>query len=269
MKRGAAFLLGSILLLCPAPPASPADAPLPFEGETLTYAMSWGPFAGGVMTITSSTPVAFAGHTAYRIELSAISNDFISNFFVVRDSIISWIDARTLESLRYEKHTVEGKRVDDERIDFDHQEKVARRGTRVIPFAPPVFDSLSAVYYLRALALPPPEPIELEVVSGKHAYRLEVDVEGLEMVKTPAGLFHARKVHPKMKGEGLLRKQADLWLWFTDDERRVPVMIRSKLNFGTLTAKLVRRSIAEASPPDERKGEPGVINFRQRGPRWR
>ena len=256
MRREAALLLGAILLICPAFPAAAADVSPPFEGETLTYAMSWGPFAGGIMTITSSAPVSFAGRTAYRIELSAISNDFISNFFVVRDSIISWIDARTLESLRYEKHTVEGKRVDDERIDFDHEEKVARRGTRTIPFTPPVFDSLSAVYYLRALTLPAAEPIELEVVSGKHAYRLAVDVEGLEMVKTPAGLFHARKVHPKMKGEGLLRKQADLWLWFSDDDRRVPVMIRSKLNFGTLTAKLVTRSTSEAAPAAAAEASP-------------
>ena len=230
------------------PGEPPAATPAPvFAGETLTYAMSWGPFAGGMMRIATSPAMDLGGRAAYRIELTAISNEFISNFFVVRDSIISWIDAQTLESLRYEKHTVEGKRVDDERIDFDHDTGIAVRGNRRIPFTPPVFDSLSAVYYLRTRPLPASEPLDLEVVSGKHAYRLEVDVEGLEAVKTPAGLFRARKVHPRMKEEGLLRKQADLWLWLTEDDNRVPVMIRSKLNFGTLTAKLVRREVSE--PP--------------------
>jgi len=222
----------------------------PFKGETLRYAMSWKIFAGGIMTITASDEIVFEGRPAYKIELSAISNEFISNFFVVRDSITSWIDKATLQSLRYEKHSVEGKRVDDERIDFDLEEKIATREGRKIRFQPPVFDSLSAVYYLRTRTFQPGEPVELEVVSGKHAYRLEVDVLGMETVKTPAGTFVAQKVHPKMKKEeGLLKKGGDLWIWFASDARRTPVMIRSKLNFGTLTARLVS-GISGARPPE-------------------
>ena len=210
-----------------------------FAGETLTYAMSWGIFAGGVMTISTSDRIAFQDHPAYKIELSAVSNDFISKFFVVRDSITSWIDAESLQSIRFEKHTVEGSRADDERIDFDWAKKTAFRDGKAIRFEPPVFDSLSAVFYLRTRTLSPGEPIEMEVVSGKHAYGLVVDVLDKETVKTPAGVFRAQKVHPKMKGEGLLKKGGDLWLWLAEDPRRTPVVIRSKLNFGTLTARLV------------------------------
>jgi len=230
-----------------AMPATIDAEDLPFAGETLRYAMSWKIFAGGIMTIATSEAIAFEGRPAYKIELSAISNDFISNFFIVRDSITSWIDKATLQTLRFEKHSVEGKRVDDERIDFDLEEKVATREGRRIRFEPPVFDSLSAVYYLRTRALQPGEPVELEVVSGKHAYRLQVDVMGQERVKTPAGTFTAQRVHPKMKEEGLLKKGGDLWIWLADDPRRTPVMIRSKLNFGTLTARLVSGAFAPPS----------------------
>jgi len=200
-------------------PASIDAADPPFAGETLRYAMSWKIFAGGIMTIATSEAITFEGRPAYKIELSAISNDFISNFFVVRDSITSWIDQATLQTLRYEKHSVEGKRVDDERIDFDLEEKVATREGRRIRFEPPVFDSLSAVYYLRTRTFQPGEPVELEVVSGKHAYRLQVDVMAPETVKTPAGTFTAQKVHPKMKEEGLLKKGGDLWIWLANDAR--------------------------------------------------
>ncbi|HET7453484.1 MAG TPA: DUF3108 domain-containing protein, partial [Thermoanaerobaculia bacterium] len=238
------------------PPALRGAEP-PFVGETLRYAMSWKIFAGGIMTISVSDPIALEGRPAYKIELSAISNDFISNFFVVRDSITSWIDRATLQSLRYEKHSVEGKRVDDERIDFDLEEKVATRETgRRIPFDTPVFDSLSSVYYLRAQNLESGEPIELEVVSGKHAYRLQVDVLGIEEVKTPAGTFRARKVHPKMKEEGLLKKGGDLWIWFAEDARRTPVVIKSKLNFGTLTAKLESGLPVPEKGKDEKDRKP-------------
>lgn len=229
-------------------PASAQSADPPFVGETLRYAMSWKIFAGGFMTISVSDPIELEGKPAFKIELSAISNDFISNFFVVRDSITSWIDRTTLQSLRYEKHSVEGKRVDDERIDFDLETRIATRENRRIRFEPPVFDSLSAVYYLRTRPLQPGEPVEMEVVSGKHAYRLVADVLGRESVKTPAGTFLATKVHPKMKEEGLLKSSGDLWIWFADDPARTPVVIRSKLNFGTLTARLVAGG-ASGRPP--------------------
>jgi len=237
-RRAAAALLLAFAAGIGGGAAAGAET-LSFAGETLRYAMSWKIFAGGIMTISVSEPMELEGRPAYKIELSAISNDFISNFFVVRDSITSWVDRATLQSLRFEKHSVEGKRADDERIDFDLAERVAtRENGRRIPFQTPIFDSLSSVYFLRTRDLSSGGPIEIEVVSGKHAYRLEVDVLGLETVKTPAGTFVARKVHPKMKEEGLLKKGGDLWIWFTEDARRVPVMIKSKLNFGVLTARL-------------------------------
>jgi hypothetical protein len=226
------------LLLCVVGGGATARAQVFFAGETLAYTTSWGGITGGQMTITASKEIEFAERPAIKIELSAFSNAFISKFFVVRDLITSWIDARTLQSIRFEKHTVEGKHVRDERIEFDHQENVARLEGATVPFQPPVFDSLSSVYYLRTRKLSAGEPIELEMVSGKHAYRLIVDVIGKESVRTPAGVFTAWKVHPKMK-EGLLRKEGDLWLWLTDDERKIPVVIRSKLSFGTLTARLL------------------------------
>jgi hypothetical protein len=240
-------LLGALAVLA-ALAARPTKAADPiFCGETLKYEMSWGPFNGGTMTIATSPRITFEGRDAYRIELEAISNDFISTFFVVRDSIRSWIDAETLQSIRYEKHTVEGKHVRDERIDFDFSARIARQGRKEVPFDPPIFDSLSAIYYVRNHELIADRPLEIAVVSGSRAYRLVIDVLGEETVKTPEGVFLARVVHPKMKEEGLLKKGGDLWLWLTQDSRHVPVMIRSKLNFGTLTAKIKSGAVAPPS----------------------
>jgi hypothetical protein len=203
------------------------------------------------MTLTTSPQTELEEHPAYRIELSAVSNDFVSAFFEVRDSAVSWIDARTLESLRYEKHTVEGRRIRDERIDFDPAAGTARRGKKTIPFTRPAYDSLSALYLVRTRPLKEGEPLDLEVVAGHHAYVLTVEVLDREAVKTPAGVFQTRRVHPKMKEDAPLKSQGDLWLWLTEDERKIPVMIRSKLKFGSLTARLVGQS---ASAENEASG---------------
>jgi hypothetical protein len=60
-----------------------------------------------------------------------------------------------------------------------------------------------------------------------------------------------------MKEEGLLKKGGDLWIWFAEDARRTPVVIKSKLNFGTLTAKLESGIPAPAEKEkDEKERKP-------------
>jgi hypothetical protein len=45
-------------------------------------------------------------------------------------------------------------------------------------------------------------------------------------------------LNPVVGSEGIFGPRADAMLWLTDDERRVPVQIRSKLPFGTVTLSL-------------------------------
>jgi hypothetical protein len=58
-------------------------------------------------------------------------------------------------------------------------------------------------------------------------------------VKGPAGEFQTLRVMAEplsgpMKGKGVL------WAWYSDDARRVPVQMKSKLGFATLLFQLQR-----------------------------
>ena len=66
---------------------------------------------------------------------------------------------------------------------------------------------------------------------------VEVKVESRERVKSPLGQFDtirvkAEPVSGSMKGKGVL------WVWFSDDGRRIPVQMKSKLGFATLLFQL-------------------------------
>ena len=213
-----------------------ADRPL-FIGETLRYTMSVLGVVGGEMTL-SAREVELSGGPAFKFEMSAVSNEMLSGIFLVRDFLASWVDPRTLRSLRFEEHTVEGKRVRDELIEFDYEEGIARREGKVIPIQGDVaFDSLSSVYYLRTQPLEVGKTIELQVVARRNT-PLRVEVQAREKIKTPAGTFQTLRVEPKSKESGLISKGKKLVIWLTDDERRIPVQIKSKLSVGTLTGKL-------------------------------
>ena len=157
------FLLSAFLLtLAPAPAAfaqPKLDGRPAFIGETLRYAMSVLGASGGELTL-SAKETQLDGRPAYKFELSAISNDFLSKIFLVRDYLASWIDPKTFRSLRFEKHTVEGKRVRDDLIEFDYEKKLAYRDGKPIGIEESTLDSLSSLYYIRLLDLEKPEPVE-------------------------------------------------------------------------------------------------------------
>ncbi|HKJ89286.1 MAG TPA: DUF3108 domain-containing protein, partial [Gammaproteobacteria bacterium] len=46
------------------------------------------------------------------------------------------------------------------------------------------------------------------------------------------------KVRPRLKTDGVFSRKGKLWVWFTDDERHIPVRMRSKIAIGSVTARL-------------------------------
>ncbi|PYQ67642.1 MAG: hypothetical protein DMF54_03515 [Acidobacteria bacterium] len=233
----AALFLALSVGFAPAARAQPKlDGRPIFLGETLRFAMSVLGASAGELTL-SARETSFEGRPVYKFELSAISGEFLSKLFLVRDYLASWVDPKTFRSLRFEKHTVEGKRVRDDLVEFDYAKKLAFRNGKSIPIEDSTFDSLSSVYYIRLLDLQQGTPIQLTVVS-REAYPLSVVVQGRETVTTPAGTFRTIRVEPRSENEGLIGKGKNLVLWLTDDEKKMPVQIRSKLKVGTLVGKL-------------------------------
>jgi uncharacterized protein DUF3108 len=64
-----------------------------------------------------------------------------------------------------------------------------------------------------------------------------VIVQGRETITTPAGTFKTIRVEPKSESDGVIGKGRNLLLWLTDDERKMPVQLKSKLKIGTLLGK--------------------------------
>ncbi len=71
--------------------------------------------------------------------------------------------------------------------------------------------------------------------------RVEVVVNTVSkqnLEKTSLGPVSAFEVMPIMTFKGLYDKKGDTVIWYTDDECRIPVLIKSKIVIGSLTAKL-------------------------------
>ena len=238
--------------------------PVPFStGETLVYTIAWLKVEGGEMTIATTRDATPDGVPVHRITLTAESNEYVDKFYRVRDRYETWVDARDFQPLRFEKHAREGRYESDEVEEFDLGKKLASWREERTPLPDRVQDVISSFYYLRTQPLAVGKEIRLDLFSRGKIYRLQANVLEKEMVETDAGAFPTLKVQPLMRESESAedRNKGKLYLWFSDDARRLPVMAKTIMPIGSVTARLKRVvSGAPPAPSAPASGAPATLN---------
>ena len=216
--------------------------PVPFlPGERLVYTIAWLKIEGGEMTLSAARASSPDGVPVYHLLLTAVSNDYVSKFYPVNTRYETWVDARDFQPLRFEKRAREGRYSSDEVEEFDLGRRMAFWRTDRTPLPERVQDIISSFYFMRSQSLIPGSEIPLDMYSRGKIYRLVVHVQERESVETEAGTFETVRVQPAMLGrDGEDRNRGKLFLWFSDDERRIPVMARTILPIGSVSARLKR-----------------------------
>lgn len=244
MKRLALAALALLTLLSAGAP--PAVEQIFSSGETLDFTLSWLRIPGGSARMTIA-PLA-GDSSKLRITSVAQTSAAFSGFFRVRDQIETIVSRENFSTLQYRKRLSEGDRSKDETTTIDPSRGIATRKGREKPVPTPVFDPLSLVYHLRMLELTPGKAHHFTMIADGKVYLLETNVLRHETVVTPAGTFQTIVVEPQMQGGGIFRDEdSRLLIWYSDDERRLPVRIRSDVRIGTITATLRSVSIGTST----------------------
>ncbi len=103
-----------------------------------------------------------------------------------------------------------------------------------------VHDILGALEKLRRAATVPGSRLVLPMSDGRRSASVEIQAQEKETIRTPAGVFTAIR-HEAMVFNGVIfRRKARLFIWLTDDARRLPVQIRVQMPFylGSVTLQL-------------------------------
>jgi hypothetical protein len=223
------------------------------EGEDLTFQVRWGVITGGYATL-SVPSIDRVGHDeAYHILSEARSTGMVDTFYKVRDKNEAWLDTSEPRTLRYSKKILEGKYSVDQVVDLDqaagtfhltevrHDKNDAREEKRgEIP--PNVLDVLSSLYYVRSLPLEVGKSFTIDVHSGDKTWPLLVNVKKRETIKVKAGTFVCYRVEPVLRERGIfISKGKKLEVWMTADARHMPVLMRSEIFIGHVSAELVRQ----------------------------
>ncbi len=247
-SRLVSALVFVVLLIAPTA-GNAQNSREPFTpGETLTYDVTWTVFRAGEVTSTLRTSNE-GKHDAYEITATARSEGFTSLLFDVDNIFHATSSPQTLCSESIDKKVNEGHRHKDTHILFDYTRKLALLNERDLnqPATPPklaefdippcVEDVVTSFYYLRRQHLEIGHTIELPVNDGSKTQRVIVEVQAREKVQTPLGTFDALRVEPKVFS-GLLQRKGRMLIWFSADERQLPVRIKAMIAVGSITGTL-------------------------------
>src|SRR5262249_35474652 len=138
----------------------------------------------------------------------------------------------------------EGKRKDDFEYAFHHQEgtvTVTKNGvTETLEIPPETLDMISCLYHVRnTLPMTAGSSMTMNVHHDKKNYKLDVRVEEIETIQGSWGKAETARVIVIMPFQGLFLNRGNIKVWFTTDERKIPLRMKAKVIIGAVMADLV------------------------------
>jgi hypothetical protein len=217
--------------------------------ERFLFEVNWGWVNAGQATIEL---IPMEKPNLWQIRSLAWCNKFFQSFYPVYDTVFSIIDSKGIYPVHFEKNLHEGSYEAHIRSWFDQEIHRAWLQDTVCEIEPFTHDILSAFYYIRTRKLAPGQSFAMAAVSGKKKYELIVLCHRREKVEVPAGTFNTIVVEPKVVGVHLFKAKGKLTIWLTDDDKHIPVKMKSKIKVGSITAELIKASGSITIVPKEK-----------------
>jgi hypothetical protein len=216
-------------------------------GERLTYDVSFSnfPSAAHVEVEVVSRGVYF-GRNAIQVRGHVETTGVVNvALFAINNDYVSYLDPETGLPFHSEETTRDAIKTADSVHDFNQPAANEAIPPKQKGF-PGTYDLLSAFYRARALPLTEGSIYNFSVRGEAVDYQAELRVTGRDMIRTNVGSFPSIVTQVKVTGSPL----RNLKMYFSDDERHVPVLITARVSSGELMAELAASEIVK--PPDEK-----------------
>ena len=215
-------------------------------GERLTYNVSFSNFpdAAHVEVEVMSRGMQF-GREAIQLRAHVETNGVINvALFAINNDYTTYVDPANGLPFRVEESARDAIKSADSVQDFNQP-----AGNEAIPPKqkgfPGTYDFISAFYRARALPLAAGGVYDLTVRGQGTDYQAELKVVGHDTIRTNVGSFSAIVTEVKTSGSPL----KNLKIYFSDDERHVPVLVTARIRSGDLKAELAGSELVKPPAP--------------------
>ena len=200
-----------------------------------------------------------AGHAVQQVKRNgnevlilstARSADWLKYFFPVEDRVESILAAAVPPQLfgasrLYRERIREGRTRRQKDAVFNRRKlEVTTRdylgkNETVQKISPQTHDMLSSFFYVRTIPLQVGTPVFIDIYDCKRLWNTEIQVLRREEIEVPVGRFRAIVIKPMLKSEGIFNRTGEIVIWLSDDDRRIPLQVKSKVKVGSITVTLV------------------------------
>ena len=209
--------------------------------ERLTYTVEW-------RLIHAGNVVIEAGPTSEVVKLE--SAGMVSALYKIDDTYRVQFDSSFCASSS-QMNSNEGSRHRETAVNFDRSRNrafltekdlvknaIVSRTDVQIPNC--VHDAVTGLKQLRRTKVDVGQSVQLPVSDGRKAAAVKIEAQERERITTPAGAFNTVRYEVNILNGVVYSRAGRVFIWLTDDDRRLPVQIRVRMNFplGTVTLEL-------------------------------
>lgn len=222
-------------------------------GERLTYNVSFSNFPSAAHAeLEIVARGVFHGREAIQLHAHVETTGVVNvALLALNNDYTTYIDPATGLPFRAEETVRDAVNAGDS---VQHLNQAA--GNEAIPpkqkAFPGTYDLLSAVYRARALPLAPGAEYTFTVRGESVDYQAELKVVGREAINTNVGSFNAIVTQVRVSGSPL----RNLKIYFSDDERHVPVLFTARVATGELSAEIAASELLQ--PPATASATPEI-----------
>ena len=181
------------------------------------------------------------GRECYRVVFTVRSLPSFSWIYKVEDRYETLLDAKGIFPWRFIQHVREGGYSRDFTAEFNQLNGIARAENKTYPIPSYVHDAVSAFYYVRTMDFSQSRVGQKYILYNffkDSTFQLAVKFLGRQKVSVDAGVFNTIIVEPLIQEGGLFKSNGRVVIWLTDDERKIPVKVSTKVVVGSIDAEL-------------------------------
>ena len=210
-------------------------------GERLVFDVNYGFITAGEAVMHVAAYDSIAGRKCYRVEFTVNSLPSFSWIYRVEDRYLTYIDVEMMVPWKFEQHIREGTYRRDFIAEFDQVNRLAITTEGVYSVPEYVHDIMSSFYFARTMDFTNAKPGDGTVLHNFYkdtSHELKVKFLGRQELEVAAGRFNTIVVEPLVKEGGLFKSEGRIVIWLTDDERKVPVRVNTKVIIGSIDSEL-------------------------------
>ncbi|MFN5785652.1 MAG: DUF3108 domain-containing protein [Flavobacteriia bacterium] len=216
-------------------------------GEKLRYRVTYGFMDAGeaIMEVKSTTKKGAGRELMHCVGTGRTLGGF-NAFYRVVDKYESYLDKKGVFPWYFVRRVDEGGYKINQDYTFKHDKYKVDNGKGKefkVPLA--IQDMVSSFYYARTLNfkdMKKGKTFEFKCFMDDEIYNLKIKYVGDEVITIRKGKFNCHKFVPVVQTGRYFKSEEDVNFWVTNDDNKIPVMVKAKIPVGVVKMHLVEWS---------------------------